>query len=688
MKRLVNISFTSSASNFEADVKLEGESIHVSHFGCDFDIDVMRSLIAEFDGKADVIGLQGIQHGTRIGSRRMIHPESQALLDSVRHSIVVTGDLLRSAYLPWAVRELIRKDPAFFRKKRIGFYSGALEMGLAQMLSEQTERMVFLDPYLHVGAKTEIRSLPGLESYLRRVTPFARFIPLGRHIRPRHTRKSLLGIGLGDFEKCDIFVTRMTLLERFRFDHLKGKTLLVDYVTPGVLKGLHEAGVQRVVSFAPRLPMEGDQERFSFGIIEGLLQCLKPEREPLREDDILEFVDRFGLKPQIAIDGAAKPQARRFAFVIHPLSYRQLFRIPFLKPFKGMAENFGSEIETAMGKIPPGFYGKITGVRSEATGQEVEGDFFIVYQTPRVMMKEAPEKMYDVLTKVCVKASERGADIIGLGAYTKIVGDGGITVAKRSPIPLTTGNSLSASATLWAARDACAKLGFLPSFKLGSKVRGKAMIIGATGSIGGACAKVLAYVFEELVLVGRRADKLLEIRSEIQELVPRCKVTLVTSPNAAARSCDLIVTSTSSYDKKVLDIMAVKPGCVICDVSRPLDVSEEDAVKRPDVLVVESGEIELPGDVKLDCDIGTPDDAVYACLAETALLALDGRFESFTLSKNINHRKVIEIYDIAKKHGAKLAAIRGHNGLITDQEIALCREHALKALETWKATED
>src|SRR5689334_23929507 len=35
------------------------------------------------------------------------------------------------------------------------------------------------------------------------------------------------------------------------------------------------------------------------------------------------------------------------------------------------------------------------------------------------------------------------------------VGDAGVTIAQRSPIPVTTGNSLSAAATLWAARDAC-----------------------------------------------------------------------------------------------------------------------------------------------------------------------------------------------------------------------------------------
>ena len=87
---------------------------------------------------------------------------------------------------------------------------------------------------------------------------------------------------------------------------------------------------------------------------------------------------------------------------------------------------------------------------------------------------------------------------------------------------------------------------------------------------------------------------------------------------------DLIVTATSGAGKRVLDIMAVKPGCVITDVARPLDLSAEDVAKRPDVLVIESGEIELPGDDVRMKNIGLPAGVAYACLAETVVLALEG----------------------------------------------------------------
>ncbi|MDJ0889546.1 MAG: hypothetical protein QNI89_19775, partial [Desulfobacterales bacterium] len=122
----------------------------------------------------------------------------------------------------------------------------------------------------------------------------------------------------------------------------------------------------------------------------------------------------------------------------------------------------------------------------------------------------------------------------------------------------------------------------------------------------------------------------------------------------------------------------VKPGCVITDVARPLDLSPEDVAKRPDVLVIESGEIELPGSPELK-NIGLPDKVVYACLAETIVLALEGRFEVFTIGRDIEWEKVKEIYKLGLKHGMKLAAVSGVNGVFSDDDIARVKKLALEA---------
>ena len=172
--------------------------------------------------------------------------------------------------------------------------------------------------------------------------------------------------------------------------------------------------------------------------------------------------------------------------------------------------------------------------------------------------------------------------------------------------------------------------------------------------------------------------KLLQIKEEIEAENPRAIVHVATNPSEALPEVDLIVTATSAAGHKVLDIERVKPGCVITDVARPLDMSAEDVAKRPDVLVIESGEVELPGEVRMK-DIGLPDRTVYACLAETIVLALDGRYENFTVGRSLSWPKVKEIYGLGLKHGMKLATISGVNGPYTDEDFERVRDAALAA---------
>ena len=48
----------------------------------------------------------------------------------------------------------------------------------------------------------------------------------------------------------------------------------------------------------------------------------------------------------------------------------------------------------------------------------------------------------------------------------------------------------------------------------------------------------------------------------------------------------------------------------------------------------------------------------FACLAETALLAMEGRFESFTIGRDLSIEKIQEIYALFLKHKFPIAPLR------------------------------
>jgi predicted amino acid dehydrogenase len=293
-------------------------------------------------------------------------------------------------------------------------------------------------------------------------------------------------------------------------------------------------------------------------------------------------------------------------------------------------------------------------------------------------MNHSPEFTYERLLDAARIARSLGAQIMGLGAFTKVVGDAGVTVARRAPLPITTGNSYSASAALWAAHDAMLRMGLVRKPERGERVAFKAMVVGATGAIGSVCARMLATVARELYMVSPETAKLLALKESILKETPDARLLLASRADKDIADMDMIVTATSGAGKKVLDIMKVKPGCVITDVARQLDLPPSEVAKRPDVLVIESGEIQLPGEVRMR-DIGLPKGVAYACLAETIVLALEGRFETYTVGRNIQWEKVKEIYKLGLKHGMQLAAISGVHGPYTDDDIRRVRDLALAA---------
>ncbi|MGE5139018.1 MAG: hypothetical protein ACM3JD_06145, partial [Rudaea sp.] len=107
-------------------------------------------------------------------------------------------------------------------------------------------------------------------------------------------------------------------------------------------------------------------------------------------------------------------------------------------------------------------------------------------------------------------------------------------------------------------------------------------------------------------------------------------------------------------------------------------INESEAALRPDVLVIESGEVLIPGDIDFGYDIGLPPKTSYACLAETCLLAMEGRFEDYTLGRNIDMERVKEIFKLFQKHGFRLAGPRAFGKYLTDEDVAQKRELAEK----------
>jgi predicted amino acid dehydrogenase len=676
MKTVIGISLGSSAQDFAFETRLLGVPMRVERIGCDGSRAKAARLIRTWDGKAAAIGLGLPQERWSVGKHRFEDDDVLALTRIAKRSPATTGARLGSIFLEWAVRETQLRLGHYFDNSLVLFFSGLENHRVAATFSEYTQNLSFADPIRQLGVPKLLTSLDALGLYAEGAHYVSGWTP------PRVVPDALLAqwtrfVLRRALTHATVVVAPVHELDEFGLEELAGKTVVTSTVNAERVGEFADKGVALVVDAAP----EVEGRVLGPSLIDAMILAAtgKPA-EAIDDDDYLSIITEAGLEPRLIWPGG-KRRINRFAFVIHPLSQEYFKKI---KPIELLSKVsppvFMDALERAMAYAPPFVYSKVSGIRSP-TGVEVEGWLISVGGTPREIMKHPPEFTYRRLLDAAEMARKLGAQIMGLGAFTKVVGDAGVTVARRAPLPITTGNSYSASGALWAAHDALQRLGLVEQPRPGERGKFKAMVVGATGAIGSVCARLLVKAAEEVTLVSPETAKLLALESSILAETPDAKLRLAARADKLIADMDMIVTATSGAGKKVLDIMQVKPGCVITDVARPLDLSPEDVAKRPDVLVVESGEIELPGEVEMK-NIGLPRNVVFACLAETIVLALEGRFENFTVGRQIEWEKVREIYKMGLKHGMKLAAISGVNGPFSDADIARVRRLALAARST------
>lgn len=320
-------------------------------------------------------------------------------------------------------------------------------------------------------------------------------------------------------------------------------------------------------------------------------------------------------------------------------------------------------VEWGLRHKSPMMISHITGIKS-VTGAEAEGWFVGCPLTSRQLIGLPVDLVYEKIIQAARLAEEQGAKIVGLGAFTSVAGDGGITIAKNLGIAVTTGNSYTVATALQGTIKAAKLMGIDPA-------QAKAAVVGAGGSIGRTCARILAPQVAEIALVDRSLESLNKVATEIaneSDKTPK----VYTEVTTGIRDADLVITVTSAVDA-IIHPSDIKSGAVVCDVARPRDVSWRVAKERDDVLVIEGGVVAVPGDVEFGFDFGFPPKTAYACMSETMILALEGRYESFTLGKDVSVEQVREISALADKHGFKLAGFRSFEKAVSEEHIERIR---------------
>jgi len=400
------------------------------------------------------------------------------------------------------------------------------------------------------------------------------------------------------------------------------------------------------------------------------------------------------------------PAEGRFAFLVHPIDLHNYHE--FDKSLRAFSDESLRELASRWNNLVEPFVLSETRVVS-ATGATAFGEFIAVPRTSEDLLEGAREDVMATLRDAVGLARERGARIVGLGAYTSVASRGGRHLLDQG-VAITTGNSYTVVSAVEAVMAALSRLGVDPG-------RVTMSVVGATGSIGRATTILLSEYAPRLILVGnpkwpeRSRRRLLTVAAAVcKHLVSEMRrgraftpgslaekirlfaglpaegagddvyesvalemeaasgaITLTTDVDRHLRISDVVVTATSSTGALVTP-HNVKRGAVVCDLSRPPNVSREVKDARADVLAIDGGVVALPGLPSLGWDFGFNKGLAYACMAETIMLSLEHHYEHMSIGADLSVEGIAYVRRLADEHGFSLADLRSFDRPLTRRE--------------------
>ncbi len=361
-------------------------------------------------------------------------------------------------------------------------------------------------------------------------------------------------------------------------------------------------------------------------------------------------------------------------------------------------------------------------IRSKA-GTLAEGWLIGVPFGAREIMTLPREETNEVIKQAVDMGRDLGAKIVGLGALSSVVTRGGRTAQGRG-IAITSGNSFTVLMAMEALVLGAQKMHIELESAQGA-------VLGATGSIGRACALLLSEKIYNIVVLGnpehvtssknrlsslirdmyqkavqrwndgelgglsiwldqtaralkdrasKQAGQYLDIikdeKSISIELIEEiCNYLGIVPPvkgsldiKATLPLCSMIIASSNSPDYLVYS-EDLSSGAVVCDVARPADVAPECYEDRNDVLILEGGLVQYPDDISFGPNLGYRDGVNVACLTETILLALEGDYQDYSIGSKMPLETIEYMRYLGQKHGFRLAGLKMGNKEISDNEI-------------------
>ena len=397
----------------------------------------------------------------------------------------------------------------------------------------------------------------------------------------------------------------------------------------------------------------------------------------------------------------------RFAFLAHPLAWKDFGDID--STLGVLSDEQLGTLSSALGdNFDPMVIAETRVVGTN--GKSAYGEFILLPRRAEELKAMSPQRALSEVLDAATVAKKRGAKIVGLGAYTSVITQGGLSLRGRDLPPITSGNSYTAVAARQTVRLAAAHRGW-------SLSRRAIGIVGAGGAVGSALSVLLARDAGRLVLIGNpqhpnesrerlkqvagrmvwslahlrnapafapgsvaswieeleldvpaRSDRAALVKLGEQLIARTHAIEIAVAPDELLPDVDVVVCCTSTTER-ILREEHLRPSAIVCDVSRPSNVAASVRERRSDVMVIDGGVVRMPGDSTLGFNASIGKGNAYACMAETMMLAMEHRYADASLGFDLSLEHVLEMERLADDLGFRVLLQNAERDAAHDERV-------------------
>ncbi|MCL4274067.1 MAG: hypothetical protein KJZ77_09365 [Anaerolineales bacterium] len=293
MERAVSISLGSSKRDKSVTVNLNGVEILVERIGTDGDLDKARQMYLDLDGKVDAFGVGGVDLYLRLDEKEYPLHAALKLVAGVKQTPLCDGRGLKHT-LERRVFELAKPQLGDVRFKQAFIPVAADRLGLAEAVSEVSERSVFGDLMVALGVPLPIYGIRNFKRVARIMLPIVSHFPMsmifygsdGAEHEPKYVKY---------FEESDLLAGDFLFMRKYMPKNLAGKTIVTNTTTEDNIALLKERDVKTVITTTPRF----DGRSFGTNMNEAMLTAYAGKGRRLSDAELNELIDTLEIKPTV-----------------------------------------------------------------------------------------------------------------------------------------------------------------------------------------------------------------------------------------------------------------------------------------------------------------------------------------------------------------------------------------------------